>query len=609
VPAGDPQLFNFNRSWGADFQLDDDDPIYDSDWTLTPGGPFSVSEDLPAGWSQTSAVCTSSLSGVVDPASFMLVAGEQVDCVFTNTRLARVTVDKVTAPAGDPQLFNFNRSWGADFQLDDDDPIYDSDWTLTPGGPFSVSEDLPGGWSQTSAVCTSSLSGVVDPAGFMLAAGEQVDCVFTNTKACHIIVDKVTLPAGDPQSFEFDPSWSDANFLLTDAGGTYESGPLTAGLVYSVVEVDLPAGWSATSATCSGDDDGTSPASIQLDPGEVVTCTFTNSKAGRIIVNKVTPADAPAGSFVFDPSWGLDFVLAGGGSHDSGLLQPGVYSVAELAPLPDGWSLGGASCDDGSAVNAIGLSPGETVTCTFRNTYQETQGPKGSITIIKDATALVEPDDTLFGFVGTLGAFQLADGGSIVFPELEAGAYTVSELLPEGWDFDRVECIALDYEVGDLSATVQLGEGEAAQCTFYNSEEEEVLGPTGSLTIIKQTAPSGGEGFDFDGGDLGTFTLDDDESVVFSELEAGAYTVAELVADDWAFAGVECTAADWDSSGASVTVNLAEGEAAVCTFTNGQLPYTGPQPFMLPLLIAGLWLVLAGLGLVVWPARRRVGDS
>jgi len=82
--------------------------------------------------------------------------------------------------------------------------------------------------------------------------------------------------------------------------------------------------------------------------------------------------------------------------------------------------------------------------------------------------------------------------------------------------------------------------------------------------------------------------------------------VAELAADGWAFAGVECTAADWDSSGASVTVNLAEGEAAVCTFTNGQLPYTGPQPFVLPLLIAGLWSVLAGLGLVLWSSMKGV---
>jgi len=99
--------------------------------------------------------------------------------------------------------------------------------------------------------------------------------------------------------------------------------------------------------------------------------------------------------------------------------------------------------------------------------------------------------------------------------------------------------------------------------------------------------------------------LDDDGSVVFNDLEAGAYTVIEFAAEGWAFAQVECTALDWSQSGASVTVNLEEGEAATCTFTNGQLPYTGSQPFMLPLLIAGLWSVLMGLGLVVSSAMKR----
>jgi hypothetical protein len=100
-------------------------------------------------------------------------------------------------------------------------------------------------------------------------------------------------------------------------------------------------------------------------------------------------------------------------------------------------------------------------------------------------------------------------------------------------------------------------------------------------------------------------TLDDGGSQTFAELEAGAYTVSESAADSWAFAQVECAAADWSQSGASVTVNLAEGEAAVCTFTNGQLPYTGSEPFMRPLLIAGLWFVLMGLAMLVMSSMRK----
>jgi hypothetical protein len=36
--------------------------------------------------------------------------------------------------------------------------------------------------------------------------------------------------------------------------------------------------------------------------------------------------------------------------------------------IPDGWKLTGVTCSDGSQPDAIDLSAGETVTCTFNNT-------------------------------------------------------------------------------------------------------------------------------------------------------------------------------------------------------------------------------------------------
>lgn len=119
---------------------------------------------------------------------------------------------------------------------------------------------------------------------------------------------------------------------------------------------------------------------------------------GRIIVKKVTlPVGAPAQAFSFDPSWGADFALAGGQSADSGLVASGVYSVAELA-LPAGWSLASAVCSDGSSPAAIGLSPDETVTCTFTNAYEPPTTPMclgTAATIVGTAGA-----DTLNGTAG-----------------------------------------------------------------------------------------------------------------------------------------------------------------------------------------------------------------
>ena len=116
-----------------------------------------------------------------------------------------------------------------------------------------------------------------------------------------IIVDKVTVPAGSSQLFDFDidgPPQTDGgaayhdDFQLADATSPFDSGALKpsalAGGDYSVAET-VPAGWDLTSVVCEGDNgtpDDTSddrmdldPAAIDLQSAETVTCTFTNVQA------------------------------------------------------------------------------------------------------------------------------------------------------------------------------------------------------------------------------------------------------------------------------------------------------------------------------------------
>jgi len=388
----------------------------------------------------------------------------------------------------------------------------------------------------------------------------------------------------------------DCDFMLRDPSDSQEA--LPAG-VYTITEL-VPAGWRLDNIVCDGGQvrrDG--PTLVVSAINEPVTCTYYNSGSGRIIVNKVvSPVDAPAGLFGFVPSWGPGFSLAGGGSHDSGLISAGVYSVSEVLPLAEGWSLASAFCDDNSSPAAIGVSAGETVTCTFNNRYQPPEEePSGSLTIAK---LTVPAGGAGFGFdAGSLGGFTLDHGGSQLFDGLAAGSYTVTETPAAGWEFEDVSCFSaagtvVNYEVVGAGVMVDLAEGQDVTCRFANRGEDTV-GPEGSLTILKVTVPAGGTGFAFDAGALGAFSLDDGGSKVFTDLAAGAYVVTETPAADWEFASVECDALDSVVDGASVTVNLAEGEAAVCTFTNGELPYTGSS-LWLPLLLAGLAALLMGLG-------------
>jgi hypothetical protein len=157
--------------------------------------------------------------------------------------------------------------------------------------------------------------------------------------------------------------------------------------------------------------------------------------------------------------------------------------------------------------------------------------------------------------------------------------------------------------------TVNLAEGEVAVCTFYNFEEE-VEPPTGSITIIKDATPLDASGDDTPfgfGGDLGIFELKDpsDPSITVADLLAGSYTISEdALSGGWKLDSVGCEALSWSADGQSVTVNLAEGEVAVCTFYNGALPFTGPNPLQLPLLLAGLAGLTMGLGLLLMSRRK-----
>ena len=169
---------------------------------------------------------------------------------------------------------------------------------------------------------------------------------------------------------------------------------------YSVSEDTPPANWDLTSATCS---DGSSPANVDVGIGETVTCTFTNRKRGQIIIGKNATPDDPQ-DFSFTTGGGLSpasFQLDDDGDELNALAStrvfgnvvPGTgYSVAETTPV--GWDLTSSVCSDGSSVSNIGVSPGETVTCTFTNRK------RGNIVVLLDA----QPDDPQdFGFTTSGG--------------------------------------------------------------------------------------------------------------------------------------------------------------------------------------------------------------
>jgi hypothetical protein len=111
---------------------------------------------------------------------------------------------------------------------------------------------------------------------FSIAAGETLDCTFTNTKQQgHIVVDKVTDPSGDTQSFEFTleggPSNLAQQFSLTDAADPHDSGAILPGSGYDASET-IPPDWELSSVSC--DSGESNEHNITVEPGETTVNTM-----------------------------------------------------------------------------------------------------------------------------------------------------------------------------------------------------------------------------------------------------------------------------------------------------------------------------------------------
>ncbi|MDR3643417.1 MAG: hypothetical protein P4L74_07405 [Candidatus Doudnabacteria bacterium] len=154
-------------------------------------------------------------------------------------------------------------------------------------GSYTVSESSSTNWSLSSLTCKDPANNSMvsaSSAKIQLDSGETVICTFVNEQNTgKIIIRKKT--DGGNGSFGFTGNLGQFNITTASGLGSKTFSGLTPG-VYTVTEPADQKGWSLTGLTCS-DPGGNSQANnrsaiIRLAPGETVTCTFTNSKKGKL---------------------------------------------------------------------------------------------------------------------------------------------------------------------------------------------------------------------------------------------------------------------------------------------------------------------------------------
>lgn len=570
VPSTDSGLFNLQVD-GSTLVSDVSDGGTTSDIVvLSSGGsgtPHTFGETAGTGTNLAnyivSASCVNSTGASVsitgnNPWTVNITNNADITCTITNTRInnATLTIVKNAIP-NDPQDFSFTTTGTglSNFSLDDDsDPTLSNTITFNnlASGTYSVTEVVPSGWTQTSATCTDG-----SPVNAInLSAGENVTCTFTNTKKGHIVVDKVTNPTGDSQSFDFTVTGTGySTFSLTDAATPNDQELLPGN--YSVSET-VPTGWDLSNTTCvSSKNDAETANDLSIDPGETITCTFTNTKRGSISGYKYDDADGsnsttndrtPLANWTIELWQSVSNVwskLTDTLTNALGFFQflnlvPGQYEVREVNQA--GWSPvspTGVPVTLGAGQNSTG------------NNFVNTKYGK----IIVEKQTVPDGDQTVFDFDLSYGDndADLSDGQQDDSGDLLPGSYSVSENTPAGWELTSTVCTS---SKGDTEAAddLKLDSGEIITCVFSNSRK-----PT--LTLVKTVVNDNGgsaEATDFQGKINGNNV----PWSVAQTLNPGNYTASETTLPNY-------TASVWGTDcAANGTITLAYGDNKICSITN-----------------------------------------
>ena len=296
-----------------------------------------------------------------------------------------------------------------------------------------------------------------------------------------------------------------------------------------------------------------------------------------VIEKQIIPAGA-VGDFTFTgiPGGNLENGTISGAGQIIDAVEPGIYTVTE-EPTP-GFDLTSIVCADptkdsggevGSSTATINLAVGETVTCIFTNTQQEAE--QGQIIIVKQSDGA-----GYFDFTTNIShalTFSMPDGGQRGF-EVDPGEYTVTEIPLPGFDLASIECEDptdnSSGDVGNLTANINVVDGEAVTCTFTNTEQE---AEQGQIVIKKETIPDVATGdFFFIG--VATGTISDNGQIIVA-VAPGEYTATEVYSlplGEFDLTSIVCDDPTNNSSGdldtRTATFRVHSGETVTCTFTN-----------------------------------------
>lgn len=411
----------------------------------------------------------------------------------------------------------------------DNGPAAASAWTLTAGAPngalagpsgptgvngnvtagatYTLSEsggdpryDQVGAWSCTNGVQVTGGNKV------SLAPGATTTCTVHNATGVLILKKQVQNTNGGsavPGDFMLiaNPATIDAPNLTTPGSAGGQSFFVDPSETFALSETGV-SGYTLSSLVCSN---GDNPASVQVDAGQTVTCTFTNTSApGQLMLNKVVDPNN-TGDTTLASAWlltaaGVDVAnpLISGQGTASGSTKAGTYQLDESGPATHtegDWDCNVVGGGDApvSPSDRVVVGVGQHVVCTITNTAIQPQ-----LTLDKEVDHNGTGDETspnAFQLtatpVGIAGQapFSGPGGASAV---VKTGTYGLSESSMPGYAprADGWVCVNKTNNDAPVAVNAQnrvaVGLGMHVSCTIWN-----VAKPS-KWTVSKASDPASG---------------------------------------------------------------------------------------------------------------------
>ncbi len=429
-------------------------------------GSYSVTEQTKVGSTLTNLVCTDPTSNTTvnvssRTASINIVAGETVDCTFTNTQTPAPSAELLYAPSVTPPE---TIAIGSQYAVETAQRV-----NVTCAGTVNAV------WWYRTASDTGTNTVTVWRGGTAVGSGAG------NPGATGWVKLDLTAPLsvspGDQLLVGVHHPNGAYGYRLN--GFTNRSVNSASGcLVAPASAVGAKNGLYKYSPTPAVPDLSYADSEYFISPDFTPGAPPPPPPTGTIFIRKSTsPAGGTGFAFLTNVPGSTSFTLNDGQSQTMSGLTPGTYTVIENSPI--GYTLTGLVCTDptnNTTVNvstrtaAINVAAGETIDCTFSNTAT---APATGTVIIRKVS--VPAGGTGFGFTSTIGgaaAFTLNDGQNRTISDVPTGTYAVIEDAPAGGGSTTVSCIDPDsgttVSSGTRTATVDLDAGETVDCTFTN---------------------------------------------------------------------------------------------------------------------------------------------